>query len=75
MIQHKVTRYNQWLAWIFSEEGELTGLVIKKRKEKKIPQGVIELSTSGKMTETRANSITLNSCIQQRVVVNYGLNF
>ena len=29
-----------------SEEEELSGLVIKKRKGKEIPQGVIELSTS-----------------------------
>ena len=53
----------------------MTGLVIKKRKGKKIPQGVIELHTPGKMTETRVNSITLNYCIEQRVVVYYGLNF
>jgi len=44
---------------------------MNKRKGKKIPQGVIELSTSGKMIETRANSITLNSSIEQRVVVGY----
>jgi hypothetical protein len=31
---------------------------------KKIPQGVIELSTSGKITETGMNSTTLNSCIE-----------
>jgi len=35
MIQHKVTRNNQHLGLIFSEEGEQTGLVIKKRKGKK----------------------------------------
>ena len=46
MIQHKVTTDNQQLAQTSSEEEELSGLVIKKRKGKEIPQGVIELSTS-----------------------------
>jgi len=45
------------------------------RKGEKIPQGVIELNTSGKMTVTRENSITLNSCIGQGVVVHYGPSF
>ena len=46
MIQHKVTTDNQQLAQTSSKEEELSGLVIKKRKGKEIPQGVIELSTS-----------------------------
>ena len=58
-----------------SEEEELSGLVIKKRKGKEIPQEVIEVSTSGKMTKTRKTSITLNSCTEQWVVVHYGQNF
>jgi hypothetical protein len=32
--------------------------------EKKIPQGVIELSTSGKIREKGINSATLNSCVK-----------
>ena len=47
MIQHKVTTDNQQLAQTSSKEEELSGLVIKKRKGKEIPQGVIELNTSG----------------------------
>ena len=70
-----ITRDNQQLAWISSEEEELIGFVIKKRKRKEIPQGVIELSASGKMTKTRANSITLKSFTEKRVVVHYGQNF
>ena len=31
----------------------------------KVSQGEIELSMSGKMTEPRENSITLNNCIEQ----------
>ena len=47
----------------------------KEVEEKKIPQGVIKLNTSGKTTVTRTNSITLNSCIELRVVVQHGLSF
>ena len=39
-----------------------------------MPQRVFEVGTSGKVTETRVNSITLDSCTEQRVVVHYGLN-
>jgi hypothetical protein len=43
--------------------GRAEWIIYKEEDGKKIPQGVIKLSTSGKMTETRVNSITLNSCI------------
>ena len=74
MIQHKITRNIQHLAWIFSEEWQLAGLYIEK-KWKKMPQWVIELDTSCKIAVARANSITLNSCTESRVVVHYWPSF
>ena len=69
------SKQRQQTPFIFSENGELTGLIIKERRGKKILQGVNELGASGKMTVTKVNTITLNRCIEQRVVVHYGLNF
>ena len=57
------------------KRGRADWISYKEEEGKKIPQGVIELSTSGKMTETRENSIILNSCTEPRVVVHDGLNF
>jgi hypothetical protein len=48
---------------IFRRRADWT--IYKEEDEgKKIPQGVIELSTSGKITETGMNSTILNSCIE-----------
>jgi hypothetical protein len=55
--------------------GRVDWIIYKEEDgEKKIPQGVIELSTSGKMTKTKVNSVALNGCVGQRVVVHYGPN-
>jgi len=59
----------------FFRRGRADWIIYKEGEGGKIPQGVIELNTSGKMTVRRANSVALNSCIGQWVVVHYGPSF
>ena len=55
--------------------GRADRIIYKEGEGEKIPQGGIELNTSGKMTVRRTNSITPNSCIKLWAVVHCGLSF
>ena len=55
--------------------GRADRIIYKEGEGKKIPQGGIELNTSGKMKVRSASSITLNSCIELWAVVHCGPSF
>ena len=44
--------------------GRADWIIYKEEQGKKIPQGGIELNTSGKVTVRRLNLILLNSCTE-----------